>query len=101
MNDRLLNNPMPPREIDPTITPQIQEIIYRALERDPANRYKDAAEFAKDLTHQDEVGVSDRAELKDWRQRRSPVLRQAMFYVMLALIPLVIFGILLYVAKHT
>ena len=38
MNDRLLNNPIPPREIDPAITPQLQEIIYRALERDPANR---------------------------------------------------------------
>jgi serine/threonine-protein kinase len=101
MNDRLLNNPMPPREIDPTITPQLQEIIYRALERDPANRYKDAAEFANDLNHQDQVGVADRAELKDWRQRRSPVVRQVLFYVMLALIPLVIFSILLYVAKHT
>src|SRR5438477_6067918 len=28
MNDRLLNNPMPPREIDANITPQLQEIIY-------------------------------------------------------------------------
>ena len=34
MNDRLLNNPIPPREIDPSISPQLQEIIYRALERD-------------------------------------------------------------------
>ena len=33
MNDRLLNNPVPPREIDPEISPQLQEIIYRALEQ--------------------------------------------------------------------
>ncbi len=39
MNDRLLNNPVPPREIDPSISPQLQEIIYRALERDWKNRY--------------------------------------------------------------
>ena len=39
MNDRLLNNPVPPREIDPAISPQLQEIIYRALEREPKNRY--------------------------------------------------------------
>ena len=39
MNDRLLNNPVPPREIDPTIPPQLQEIIYRAMERDPKQRY--------------------------------------------------------------
>ena len=101
MNDRLLNNPIPPREIDPTITPQLQEIIYRALERDPANRYKDAAEFAHDLQHQDEVGIAEREELRDWKVRKSPRFRQVLFYIMLALIPLVIFGVLLYVAKHT
>src|SRR5579885_3312505 len=27
MNDRLLNNPIPPREIDPTITTQLQEVL--------------------------------------------------------------------------
>ena len=46
MNDRLLNNPVPPREIDPEISPQLQEIIYRAMERDPKNRYAIAREFA-------------------------------------------------------
>ena len=43
MNDRLQNNPVPPREIDPEISPQLQEIIYRALERDPKNRYAQRA----------------------------------------------------------
>ena len=101
MNDRLLNNPIPPREVDPAISPQLQEIIYRALERDPAKRYQNAAEFAHDLQHQDEVGVADRPELRDWKERRSPLIRRILFYIMLALIPIVIFGVLLYVAKHT
>ena len=43
MNERLLNNPVPPREIDPSISPQLQEIIYRAMERDPKNRYPQCA----------------------------------------------------------
>ena len=69
MNERLLNNPVPPREIDPSISPQLQEIIYRAMERDPKNRYPNAHEFAWDLEHQDQVGVAaDRAELHDWKQ---------------------------------
>jgi eukaryotic-like serine/threonine-protein kinase len=101
MNDRLLNNPVPPREINPEITPQLQEIVYRALERDPKNRYSSAREFAWDLEHQDQVGVSARAELYDWKVRRKPWARRVLFYVMLALIPVVIFGLLLYVAKHT
>jgi eukaryotic-like serine/threonine-protein kinase len=101
MNDRLLNNPIPPRSVDPQITPELQEIIYRALEREPVNRYKTAAEFARDLEHPEQVGVADRAELLDWKKRRSPVARQVAFYVMLVLIPIVVFGLLIYVARHT
>ena len=40
--DRLMNYPIPPREIDPAISPQLQEVIYRALEREPQNRYASA-----------------------------------------------------------
>ncbi len=100
MNDRLLNNPIPPREIDPAISPQLQEIIYRALERDPRKRYANAREFAWDLEHQDQVGVADRPELRDWKQRRSPWTRRILFYLLLAMIPVVIFALLLYVARH-
>src|SRR5713101_417055 len=100
MNDRLLNNPIPPREIDPGITPQLQEIIYRAMEREPNKRYPNAHEFIWDLEHQDQVGVADRSELRDWKIRREPWARRILFYVMLALIPVVIFGLLLYVARH-
>ncbi|MGZ4835113.1 MAG: serine/threonine protein kinase [Terriglobales bacterium] len=100
MNDRLLNNPVPPREIDPAISPQLQEIIYRAMERDPKNRYATAHEFAWDLQHQDTVGVSERSELRDWKRRRSPWTRKILFYVCLALIPVIIFALLLYIARH-
>ncbi len=100
MNDRLLNNPIPPREVAPELSPQIQEIIYRALERDPSKRYATAHEFAHDLQHQDEVGVEDRPELRDWKKRKTPWLRRVGFYIMLALIPIVIFSLLLWVARH-
>ena len=100
MNDRLLNNPMPPREIDPTITPQLQEIIYRAMERDWKNRYKSAREFIWDLDHQDQVGVTDRAAFHNWRTKRSPWPRKIAFYVAMAMIPIVVFGLLLWVARH-
>jgi serine/threonine-protein kinase len=101
MNDRLLNNPIPPREVDPTITPQLQEIIYRALERDPKKRYANAREFALDLEHPEKVGVEDRPELREWKRRRDPWIRKILFYLLLALIPVVIFGLLLWVAKHS
>jgi serine/threonine protein kinase len=100
MNDRVMNNPVPPREINPEISPELQEIIYRALERDPKSRYGSAHEFAWDLEHQDQVGVAERAELSDWKRRRTPGARRILFYVGLALIPIVIFGLLLLVARH-
>lgn len=100
MNDRLLNNPVPPREINPDISPQLQEIIYRALERDPKNRYASAREFAWDLEHQDEVGVAERPEMRDWKRRRSSWPGRILFYAMLAMIPVVIFALLLFVARQ-
>ena len=48
MNDRLLNHPMPPTVADSSVTPQLQEVIYRAIERDPKNRYGRARQFQHD-----------------------------------------------------
>ena len=102
MNERLLNNPVPPREIDPAITPQMQEIIYRAMEREPSKRYQSARELAKDLEHPEQVGVAeDREELHNWKVRKQPRTRQVLFYVGMAAIPIVIFAVLLWVAQHT
>jgi len=101
MNDRLLNYPVPPREVNPAITPQMQEIIYRAIEREPSNRYPRAGDFAKDLENQDKVGVSEeRLELHTWQKRTEPIHKKILMYALLALIPVVVFGLLLYVAKH-
>jgi serine/threonine-protein kinase len=101
MNDRLLNNPVPPREVAPEVSLALQEVIYRALERDPKSRYATAKEFAWDLEHLDQVGVADRPELKDWRKRRTSLWRSIFFYAMMAMIPVVIFSLLLYLARHT
>ena len=101
MNDRLLNYPEPPRVLNPAITPQMQEIIYRAIEREPSNRYAHARALENDLEHQDQVGVSDeRLELHTWKKRREPIHKKILTYLLLALIPIAIFGLLLYVAKH-
>jgi serine/threonine protein kinase len=99
-NDRLLNYPVPPREIDPVISPQLQEVIYRAMEREPQNRYASAREFARDLEHLEQVGVVERPELREWKKRRSSKPRKVLLYVFIALIPIVIFGLMLYFARH-
>jgi serine/threonine protein kinase len=100
MNDRLLNQPVPPRKLNPEITPQMQEIIYRAIEREPKNRYASAREMAHDLEHQDQVGVAERAEAAQWEKRQSPERRRWLLYAGLALIPVVVLVVLFLVAKR-
>ena len=100
MNDRLLNYPMPPSVAEPSISPQLQEVMYRAMERDPKNRYGRAADFAHDLEHLDEVGVEDRPELHGWQKRKSQLPRNILYYSALALIPVVILLLMVLVARH-
>ncbi len=100
MNDRLLNHPMPPREADPSISPELQEVLYRALERDPRNRYPTAREFAHDLEHLSAVGVADREELTDWKKRSSGRTRKLLFYAALAALPFVLFLAMMLLARR-
>jgi eukaryotic-like serine/threonine-protein kinase len=100
MNERLLNYPVPPREVNPEISAELQEIIYRALERDPAKRYPNAHDFALDLEHPEKVGVADRPEIQNWRRKRSPSARRVLFYILLVLIPVVVFGLMLILSRQ-
>jgi len=99
--ERLAQHPVPPREVDPSISPQLQEVIYRALERQHRNRYANAHEFARDLQGLDRVGVAaDRPELLDWKKASTARSGKLFLYAAVALIPLALFGLLLYFARH-
>ncbi len=100
MNDRMLNPPVPPRVADPTVSPQLQEVLYRALEREPKNRYATAHEFAHDLEHLDQVGVEDRPEITNWQKRKSHLTRKILYYTGLALIPVVVLLLMVLLAHR-
>ena len=100
MNDRLLNHPLPPSVADPSVSPQLQEILYRALERDPKNRYAAAHEFLTDLEHPEAVGVEDRPEIHDWQKRKSQLARKILYYGALAMIPVVILLLMVLIARR-
>jgi hypothetical protein len=70
------------------------------MEREPKNRYASAREMAHDLRHQEEVGVVARPDAEQWRTRRSPETRRMLLYAGLALIPVLLFGLLLFVSRH-
>jgi serine/threonine-protein kinase len=99
LNAKTHSDPTSPRQIASEISPALEEIVLRALERDPLNRYHDAREMAWDLQHQDQVatGTQRRALSKPPTQPRGSVFT----YLLLGMIPLVIFALLLYVAVHS
>lgn len=100
MNERLLHDPESPRSLNPEISPELEEILYRALERNPRHRYANAHEMMWDLQHQEQVGVEDRGERKPVRGGKKKANPRVWLYAALALVPLVLFGLMLLLAKR-
>lgn len=57
---RLWRDPVPPRALRAELPEWLQEIILKALEVDPANRYQTAAQMVFDLTHPAQVKITAR-----------------------------------------
>jgi serine/threonine protein kinase len=102
MNARLISDPVAPRKVNPELSPQIEEIILHAMERDPAKRYASAAEMKSEIDDPATVTVTGRAERlqaqvpwkQGWRKYRGMILT--------LLIPLlvILFFVLLLVFHH-
>jgi serine/threonine protein kinase len=99
MNDRLVNDPPSARELNPEISAQMQEILYRAMERDPENRFANARELAAALAHPENVEIVDRSARKEKKPARVPFMKRILSYAMLLMIPVVIFTLLLLVTR--
>jgi serine/threonine-protein kinase len=100
MNERVLNDPKPARKLRPEISPELQEILYRALERDPRHRYATAHEMAWDLENQDQVGVEESGRRPSLRGRFFPAGRKMLLYAAMVLAPLALFGLMLLLARR-
>ena len=99
MNERVLNDVTPPRELNPEISPQLEEILYRALEREPRHRYATASEMMWDLEHQEQVGIEPRGE-KPVQLAGRKVSKKVLLYAAMALVPLVLFALMLLMARR-
>ncbi len=100
MNERVLADPKPARKLNPEISPQLQEILYRALERDPRHRYATAAEMSWELEHQEQVGVEEGTRRPALHQRLMPGGRKLLLYAGLALVPLLLFALMVILARR-
>jgi serine/threonine-protein kinase len=72
MNARLAGDPEAPRRRNPRLSPEIEEIMLHALERNPANRFPSAAAMRSELNDYSEVSLTER-----FKRLRPPQLWKA------------------------
>jgi len=83
---RVTGDPAAPRTLNPALTPEAEEIVLRAMRRDPAERYPSVAAFRADLDAPERVhvtGLSGRLRAPRWRLslQGTPLLAGAMMGV--------------------
>jgi len=100
MNERVLMDPVPARKLNPEITPQLDEVLHRAMVREPRHRYSTAADMAWELEHQEQVGVDEGARRPALRHRLMVDPKKLLLYAGLVLVPVLIFGLMVILARH-
>jgi serine/threonine-protein kinase len=100
MNERLLTDPVPARELNPEIPAAVEEILFRAMARDPRHRYATASDMAWELEHQELVGIESgqHGPVRLGRLRFNG--RKLALYAGLALVPLALFIVMLLMARR-
>jgi len=86
MNARVLGDPEPLRELNPALSPQAEEIVLHALERDPRRRHLSARALRAELDHPGAVAVTGRCErVEPVRPFRAKIRQHGMAFLALAL----------------
>lgn len=75
LRERLYQAPVPPRRLRPDCPPWLQEIILRCLEVKAEDRHPSAAHLMHDLSHPDQMALTERAgrDTTPGRDRKSVV----------------------------
>ncbi len=88
MRAKTNEDPQPPSKHRPDLDPKLEEIILRAIERVPKNRYESAARMLEDLRDPSRVVVTGRAQQLHPRSLRAQKIRRgfaiAAFFISLA-----------------
>src|SRR5262249_8495855 len=85
---RTLGDPPAPRSLNPRLSPEAEEIVLRALRRDPTERYPSAAAMKNDLDNPRAVAVSGLAGRLQPVTRWRRILRWARYVTLVAILPL-------------
>jgi eukaryotic-like serine/threonine-protein kinase len=100
MRAKTNEDPQPPSAFRPDLDPHLEEIILRAIERQPRNRYATAAEMLEDLRDPSRVQVSGRATRLHPRSLGAARLKQIMWTVLFFGSLAAIFVLLIWLANR-
>jgi len=100
MNVRVAGDPVAPRKRNPQVSPEVEEIILHAMERDPDKRHSTVAALKADLDNPQGVQVSGRCDRLQapslWKQNRSEARSALLVVVIAVVVALVMVGLVLH-----
>ncbi len=100
MNARVEGDPMAPRKRNQNVSPQVEEIILHAMERDPKKRYQSAAEMKAELDNPDAVQLTGRCERLQEITTGKRRWRKALWIALGITIPVIILILLILLIIH-
>ena len=100
MNARVTGDPVAPRKRNPQVSPQVEEIILHAMEREPGKRYPTASAMKAELNNPAAVQLTGRCDRLQapapWKQGG----RKALWIALAVAIMVIVFILLLLLILH-
>jgi serine/threonine protein kinase len=100
INTRVTGDPVAPRRVQVEISEAAEEIVLRAMERDPEKRYANAAEMAADLAHPKSVVLTGRWRRLQPSTRWRRALRKSRTVLFWAIVPVLVQVVLFFLLWH-
>jgi serine/threonine-protein kinase len=100
MNSRLVGDPAAPRAHNPSIRPEVEEIVLHAMERNPDDRYASAAAFKAELDAPENIHVTGRASRLQAPVMAKRTWRIVRIALLTALVPIALFFLLFLMLSH-
>jgi serine/threonine-protein kinase len=100
MNARVTGDPEPPRQLNPEISPEAEEIVLHAMERDPQKRYPTAMAFKAALNNPSQEKLTGRCTRLEPSTPFKRGLRKARTVILWAVVPVIIQVLLFFLLWH-
>lgn len=100
MNARVTGDPVAPRKRNPKVSPQVEEVILHAMERDIKDRYPSAEAMKGDLDNLDSVQLTGRCDRLQAPAPGKGSWKKALWVAIGISVPLIIFILLLLLIIH-